>query len=54
MGEVRKYNFEKSGPLTSEVLDEYLEKLQIEVDAVNAYQDPFGAEALSDEHFGIK
>ncbi|MBO7657418.1 hypothetical protein J6S55_02155 [Candidatus Saccharibacteria bacterium] len=48
------YNFEKSGPLTSEVLDEYLEKLQIEVDAVNAYQDPFGAEALSDEYFGIK
>ena len=48
------YIFEKNGPLTPEALDEYLKKLQIEVDAINEYQDPFGAEALSDKQFGLE
>ena len=48
------YIFEKSGPLNAEVLDEYLEKLQIEINAINDYQNPFGAEALSDEQFGLE
>lgn len=47
------YSFEKTGPITREVLDEYLKKLQIEIDALNDYQDPFGDEALSNEHFGL-
>lgn len=47
------YTFEKTGPLTKEVLEEYLKKLQIEVDALNAYQNPFGADALSDTQFGL-
>jgi hypothetical protein len=34
-------------------LEEYLKKLQIEVDALKAYQDPFDTEALSDAQFGI-
>ena len=47
------YNFEKSGPITKEILEEYLKKLQIEVEALNAYQNPFDAEALSDAQFGL-
>lgn len=47
------YKFEKSGNITKDVLDEYLEKLNIEIEALDEYQDPFDAEALSDEHFGL-
>ena len=47
------YSFEKTGSLTREVLDEYLKKLQVEIDALNDYQDPFNDEALSDAHFGL-
>lgn len=47
------YDFEKTGSITKEVLEEYLKKLQIEVDALNDYQNPFNAEALSDEQFGL-
>ena len=47
------YNFEKSGPITKEILEEYLKKLQIEVEALNAYQNPFDAEALSDAQCGL-
>lgn len=47
------YKFEKNGPISDETLNEYLEKLQIEVNALNAYQDPFGSGALSDEQFGL-
>ncbi|MBR3169496.1 hypothetical protein IKF23_03610 [Candidatus Saccharibacteria bacterium] len=48
-----EYNFAKNGPLTKEVLEEYLKKLQIEVDALNAYQNPFDEAALSDAQFGL-
>ena len=47
------YNFEKSGPLSAEVLDEYLKKLEIEVKALDDFQNPFGDEALSDQQFGL-
>ena len=47
------YSFEKTGLITKEVLDEYLRKLQIEIDALDEYQDPFNDEALSNEHFGL-
>lgn len=47
------YVFEKSGKVTKEVLDEYLEKLEIEVEAIDAYKKPFDASALSDEKLGI-
>ncbi len=47
------YKFEKSGALTREVLDEYLKKLEIEVEALDQYQNPFDDNALSDEHFGL-
>lgn len=47
------YSFEKSGPITKDVLDEYLKKLQVEIDALDQYQDPFNDDALSDVHFGL-
>ena len=47
------YKFEKSGAITKEVLDEYLKKLNIEVEALDQYQNPFNDEALSNEHFGL-
>ena len=47
------YTFPKTGPITKEVLDEYLEKLQVEIDALDEYQDPFDDGALSNEHFGL-
>jgi len=48
------YSFEKSGTITKEVLEEYLKKLQIEIDSLDDYQNPFNAEALSDEQFGLE
>lgn len=48
------YTFLKTGPITTEVLEEYLKKFQIEVDALNAYQNPFDEAALSDEQFGLQ
>ena len=47
------YEFEKTGPLSAEVLEEYLEKLKVEVEAVDAYEKPFDANVLSDEQLGI-
>ena len=47
------YTFEKTGPINKEVLEEYLKKLQIEVDALSDYQNPFDADALSDAQFGL-
>ena len=47
------YTFEKTGPINDEVLEEYLKKLQIEIDALNEYQNPFGEDARSDTQFGL-
>lgn len=47
------YSFEKTGAVTKEVLNEYLEKMQIELEALDEYQNPFGEETLSNEHFGL-
>lgn len=47
------YEFNKNTKLTKEDITEYLKELQEEMDAINAYEKPFGAEILSDEHLGI-
>ncbi len=47
------YSFNTQGKITKEVIDEYLEKLQIEIDIINSYEDPFGEKALSDETLDI-
>ena len=51
--ESEEYNFETSGKITAEILDEYLEKLKAEVDVINAYQEAFSDSALSNERLGI-
>ena len=48
-----EYVFEKTGKLTMNVIEEYLEKLQVEVRAVDEYEKPFDESALSDERLGI-
>ena len=47
------YTFPKSGTLTADSLREYLEKLDIEVKAIDGYEKPFNSSALSDEKLGI-
>ena len=48
-----EYKLEKSGKIDMEVLEEYLKNLDIEVKAIDAYEKPFGAEALSDDRLGL-
>ena len=48
-----EYNFEKSGKITIETIEEYLEKLQTEVRVIDGYEEPFGGSTLSDERLGI-
>ncbi|MDO4507811.1 MAG: hypothetical protein Q4B65_00225 [Candidatus Saccharibacteria bacterium] len=48
-----EYNFSQTGEITEEVLDEYLEKMQVEIEAIDGYKDPFSEGALSDERLGI-
>lgn len=48
-----EYDFSKTGKMSTEVVDEYLKNLDIEVKAVDDYEKPFEKEALSDGHLGI-
>lgn len=52
-GEEGDYTFDKSGLVTREVLNEYLEKLQVEVESLDEYKEPFSDTALSKERIGI-
>ena len=48
-----EYVFDRTGTINDAVLEEYMENLQKEIEAVEAYNNPFDAEALSDERLGI-
>lgn len=48
-----EYTFEKSGKVTEAVIEEYLKKLETEAEEIDKYENPFGADALSDEKLGI-
>lgn len=48
-----EYVFEKTGKLTMSVIEEYLEKLQVEVKVIDEYEKPFDEDVLSDERLGI-
>lgn len=48
-----EYVFEKTGVITKEVIDEYLEKLNGEIKEVDGYGEAFSASVLSDEKLGI-
>ena len=51
--ENEEYELDKNAQVTNEAVDEFLQKLQVEIDAINAYEKPFGADILSDERLGI-
>ena len=51
--EEEEYSFEKSGKLTIQAVEEYLEKIQLEVKSIDAYERPFDENALSDDRLGI-
>lgn len=51
--EEENYDFDENGMVTKESLNEYLRALEKEIEAVDAYENPFSAEALSDEKLGI-
>ena len=48
-----EYKMEKSGRIDMETLEEYLDNLDTEVKAIDSYEKPFGAGALSNERLGI-
>ena len=48
-----EYEFDKNGEVTKETLEEYIEKLEAEVRALDAYSEAFSEWALSDEGLGI-
>ena len=47
------YIFEKSGELTAEIRHEYLEKLDVEIKAIDTYDNAFNEKALTNESLGI-
>ena len=49
----KEYELNKSGLITAEVLEEYLDELKVETDAIDAYEKPFDAKVLTDEELGI-
>ena len=51
--EEEDFTFEKSGKLTKENLDEFLENYNLEVESIDAYKKPFDESVLSDDRLGI-
>ncbi|MBQ6461641.1 hypothetical protein IJJ36_04445 [Candidatus Saccharibacteria bacterium] len=47
------YEFPKSGTINRDILNEYANRLEEEIKALDDYVGPFDAAALSDERFGI-
>lgn len=47
------FNFDKTGKINTEVLEEYLENLKAEIKIIESFENPFSAEALSNERLGI-
>ena len=47
------YEFDKTGKITKEVLDDYLKNLRKEIEAIDSYEEPFNVEMLSNERLGI-
>lgn len=45
--------FGEKGEVSAEVLKEYLEKLEDEIEGIRRVNEPFAEEALSDERLGI-
>ena len=47
------YDFGKVDKLDAKTAEEYLKNLEVEVEAIDSYEKPFGADVLSDESLGI-
>lgn len=48
-----EYSFERSGAITADVLEEYIEKLEEQVKEIDDFKLPFDEESLSDGKLGI-
>ena len=48
-----EYIFEKTGKLEIKNIEEYLQKLDAEIKAIDSYEKPFSSDVLSDKHLGI-
>ena len=51
--EVKDHDFKQSDHLSKEALEEYLENIQNEINAIDAYKEPFNGRILYDEELGI-
>ena len=49
-----EYTLDTRGTLTAEVLDEYLENLETEINKLDAIEDTFSSTPLSDSSLGIQ
>lgn len=47
------YDFGKVDKLDAKTAEEYLKNLEVEIEAIDSYEKPFGADVLSDESLGI-
>ena len=47
------YEFERTGKISKEIIEEYLKNLDAEVKVIDSFENPFNPEALSDERLGI-
>lgn len=48
-----RYVFSDSGPIDSEVIDEYLKEIKNSVNSLDQLSDPFSDDSLSNESLGI-
>ena len=48
------YVLSEDATITTEVLDEYLENLQEEIENIDTYKNPFSSDGLSDSRLGIE
>lgn len=48
------FEFSKTGELTEAALDEYLDALEVEIQAIDEVEKPFGEDVLSDEGLGLE
>lgn len=48
-----EYELSKTGRIDVKILEEYLENLNLEVEAIDEYEKPFNQDVLSNERLGI-
>ena len=51
--EKTEFDFSKVEKLNAETIKEYLDNIEKEIEEIDSYKHPFGAEVLSDENLGI-